>query len=180
MSILPQKPDIVSILEKEGIELRQRGRHFWACCPLHAENTPSFCVDPRRQRFKCFGCQASGDVIDFIRRSKGFSFGQALQHLGLDGSCDKPSKLESEEMRYRKLVKAFNRWIDSYTKECCDLVRISRQINATIKTPEMLDMPEIENIYLIRDIAVYHLSVLESDDMESKLNIWREITRDET
>ena len=32
------------------------------CCPFHNDRTPSMKVD---SRFYCFGCGASGDVIDF-------------------------------------------------------------------------------------------------------------------
>lgn len=33
------------------------------CCPFHKDKTPSMKVD---ERFYCFGCGATGDVIDFV------------------------------------------------------------------------------------------------------------------
>ena len=30
-----EKPDLVSVVEREGIALKQRGRCLWACCPLN-------------------------------------------------------------------------------------------------------------------------------------------------
>src|SRR3990167_8163608 len=65
------KPEIIETLSREGVELRQRGRISWACCPLHQERTPSFCVDREKQRFKCFGCGVGGDVVDFGMKHKG-------------------------------------------------------------------------------------------------------------
>ena len=39
------------------------GRHGMARCPFHDDHSPSLKLD---DRFYCFGCGASGDVIDFI------------------------------------------------------------------------------------------------------------------
>ncbi|MCB5670442.1 CHC2 zinc finger domain-containing protein, partial [Thomasclavelia ramosa] len=41
----------------------QVGRNGMACCPFHDDKHPSMKID---HRFHCFGCQADGDVIDFI------------------------------------------------------------------------------------------------------------------
>src|SRR4051794_4713935 len=41
------------------------------CCPFHQEKTPSFKVNRKTQRFKCFGCGASGDVLDFLAAIEG-------------------------------------------------------------------------------------------------------------
>src|SRR5690606_4704053 len=48
---------------------------------------PSFSVYPETQSFHCFGCGASGDVIDFVRRSEGIGFREALDRLG-NGSTE--------------------------------------------------------------------------------------------
>ena len=37
------------------------GRNGMACCPFHNDRTPSMKMD---SRYYCFGCGASGDVID--------------------------------------------------------------------------------------------------------------------
>ncbi|MDP9353918.1 MAG: CHC2 zinc finger domain-containing protein [Chloroflexota bacterium] len=46
-----------------GTRLRRSGRQLVGLCPLHAEQTPSFTVDPRQHLWHCFGCKAGGDVI---------------------------------------------------------------------------------------------------------------------
>ncbi len=51
-------------------------------CPFHGEKTPSFHVMQDRGFFYCFGCQAKGDVFDFVMRTQGVEFGEALQVLG--------------------------------------------------------------------------------------------------
>ncbi|MBC2860557.1 DNA primase [Stappia sp. 28M-7] len=54
---------------------------FWACCPFHQEKTPSFHVDDRRNRYKCFGCGASGDHFRFLTETEGLSFPEAVERL---------------------------------------------------------------------------------------------------
>ena len=39
------------------------GRNGMCVCPFHDDKNPSMKVD---RRFHCFGCQADGDVIDFV------------------------------------------------------------------------------------------------------------------
>jgi DNA primase len=42
-------------------------RHHKTCCPFHQEKTPSFTVYPKTNTFHCFGCDRSGDTIEFIQ-----------------------------------------------------------------------------------------------------------------
>jgi DNA primase len=42
-------------------------RHHKTCCPFHEEKTPSFTVYPKTNTFHCFGCDKSGDTIEFIQ-----------------------------------------------------------------------------------------------------------------
>lgn len=68
--------------ELAGCELSPRGPNdLWACCPFHAEDTPSFHVRPGLGLYKCFGCGASGDVFSFVQQLRGIGFREALQFL---------------------------------------------------------------------------------------------------
>ena len=62
-------------------DLKKAGANFRACCPFHAEKTPSFHVNPSRNIFKCFGCGEGGDPLTFVMRARGLSYPQALEHL---------------------------------------------------------------------------------------------------
>jgi len=42
-------------------------RHNKTCCPFHEEKTPSFTIYPKTNSFHCFGCDKSGDTIEFIQ-----------------------------------------------------------------------------------------------------------------
>ncbi|PTW53904.1 CHC2-type zinc finger protein [Breoghania corrubedonensis] len=61
---------------------------FWACCPFHAEKTPSFHCDDRRGTYKCFGCGAAGDGIGYLMERHGLTFVEAVESLG--GKRDAP------------------------------------------------------------------------------------------
>ena len=50
-------------------------------CPLHDERTPSFTVSPSNQLFKCFGCDAGGDVLSLVQLKEGLDFPAALEFL---------------------------------------------------------------------------------------------------
>ncbi|WP_432547425.1 DNA primase [Kineococcus sp. SYSU DK004] len=50
-------------------------------CPFHDERTPSFTVRPAVGHWKCFGCDAGGDVFEFLQRHDGLSFTEAVEQL---------------------------------------------------------------------------------------------------
>ncbi|MEI6620779.1 MAG: DNA primase [Actinomycetes bacterium] len=50
-------------------------------CPFHEERSPSFHVTPAKGFFHCFGCQAGGDVIDFVRKYDQLDFAEAVEKL---------------------------------------------------------------------------------------------------
>lgn len=69
-------------LVEQHVTLKKSGRSYKGLCPFHTERTPSFYVNPDVGTFKCFGCDAGGDVIDFVRRIEGGdSFRFAAQFL---------------------------------------------------------------------------------------------------
>ena len=67
----------------ESVALKPAGRgQLKGLCPFHAERTPSFHVHVERGFFYCFGCGAKGDVFDFVMRTQGLEFRDALRLLG--------------------------------------------------------------------------------------------------
>ncbi|EWT06833.1 hypothetical protein N864_16410 [Intrasporangium chromatireducens Q5-1] len=72
---------IAEVVTAAGIELRQRSRGWMGCCPFHPDSTASLSVDGVPDRYHCFGCGASGDVIDFVARLRGISFLDAVAEL---------------------------------------------------------------------------------------------------
>ena len=52
-----------------------------AVCPFHDDKDPSMYVYPESNNFKCFGCGAGGDVIEFIERIENIDFIEAVKKL---------------------------------------------------------------------------------------------------
>jgi hypothetical protein len=133
-----QKPDIQSVLEKEGVELRRKGGNWWACCPLHEEKTPSFKVSAERQSFHCFGCGAHGDVISFIRESHNLSFQDALAYLGIEKG--RLVKVDRKAERRRQLKRSYHAWLKRYyfqlCAQSCSLHTLRLQVAAHPTIPE--------------------------------------------
>lgn len=72
--------DIVEIVS-EHIQLRKTGRNLVGLCPFHEEQSPSFNVNPELQLYKCFGCDAGGDVFRFVQQIDRVSFTEAVAYL---------------------------------------------------------------------------------------------------
>jgi DNA primase len=77
---LKEKSDIVEVVSSY-VELKRKGRNYWACCPFHHEKTPSFAVNDSDQIFHCFGCNVGGDVITFIEMIESVDFVDAVKIL---------------------------------------------------------------------------------------------------
>src|SRR3990167_5806352 len=166
------KPDILDVLQSEGLELLRRGKNHIGLCPLHAERTASFVVNPERQCFKCFGCGQGGDAIDFVMKLKGLSFRDALQYLGIssDMQITKP-----QESRKRELIEKFKEWCCNYTKYLCDRLRVCNQIDSLVKTSDYLELKGLSEMYLLRDICQNRLSILNNREDETKFKLYEEV-----
>ena len=64
--------------ERYGIKVNRNGM---CVCPFHNDKNPSMKVD---RRFYCFGCGATGDVIDFVSRLHGIGSREAALMLAQD------------------------------------------------------------------------------------------------
>lgn len=168
-----EKPDLCEVIEREGIQLRQRGRNLVGSCPFHSEKTPSFCVDPEKQKWRCFGaCNEGGDAIDFIQRLRGVSFADALKYLGISVNRQITNP---QGIKRRGLVQKFNEWCCNYTKYLSEMLRLCNQIDALVKTHDGFELKGLEEMYLLRDVYQYHLSVLNSKNYETKFELYKEV-----
>lgn len=75
---------ILDVLARYDIPTEKAGRQYKACCPFHADSTPSLSVDPIKNVWHCFGCEKGGSVIDFVMLKEGISFKEAVSRLLVD------------------------------------------------------------------------------------------------
>lgn len=62
------------------------------CCPFHPDNKESFSINSETGLFKCFACDAKGNLYHFIMRHYGLEFKEARQFIfarsGLDDNVN--------------------------------------------------------------------------------------------
>lgn len=72
--------DIVDYVSKY-VQLKKTGRDYSGLCPFHHEKSPSFHVSGEKQLFHCFGCGASGNLVQFVMRTENLDFVETLHLL---------------------------------------------------------------------------------------------------
>lgn len=77
---LKARLDIVDVVGSY-IELKRAGANFKAPCPFHDEKSPSFTVNPSRQKYHCFGCGVGGDSISFVMEYEKLNYPEAIEKL---------------------------------------------------------------------------------------------------
>ena len=117
---------------KQSVTTRQAAEHYgirvgrngMCVCPFHDDKNPSMKVD---RRFHCFGCQADGDVIDFVSRLENVSPKEAALMLAQDFSIpyedkEPPSRSrpkrnprkESPEQQFKRMERYCFRVLSDY------------------------------------------------------------------
>ena len=94
------------------VDLRPVSGRWMGACPFHQETKPSMSVHEDEGFFYCFGCQASGDVIEFYRRINGLEFRDALEQLADEAGVElknvqRDPKAE-EDRRKKKLFETLH------------------------------------------------------------------------
>ena len=72
--------DIIDYVS-QYVQLKKSGRDYSGLCPFHHEKTPSFHVSQEKQLFHCFGCGASGNLVQFVMRTENLDFVDSLKLL---------------------------------------------------------------------------------------------------
>lgn len=75
-----QRTSLVQVIG-EKVTLKRTGRTFVGLCPFHQEKTPSFHVNEEEGFYHCFGCGEKGTVFNFLMKTRGFTFPQAVEYL---------------------------------------------------------------------------------------------------
>ena len=100
---LLSRVDLVEVINART-PLRRAGHDFMACCPFHAEKTPSFSVSPRKQFYHCFGCGAHGNAIGFLMAYERLEFLDAVEELARLAGLEIPKTGGSADPSTRSLL----------------------------------------------------------------------------
>lgn len=107
------KCDIAKVVS-HYVSLEKVGSNYRGLCPFHEEKTPSFYVNVDKGFFHCFGCGASGDVIEFVKRIENISFVEAVQKVA--ELCGVEPPLMSKDTFYLKYVSLMELIASNYAK----------------------------------------------------------------
>jgi len=111
--------DVVS----EVVQLRKVGRNFVGLCPFHAEKSPSFNVREETGRYRCFGCDQSGDAFTFVQQTKHVDFVGAVEYLaakvGMQLNYTNASQ-SAERSRRKQFVAAMAEAVEWYHQRLLD------------------------------------------------------------
>jgi DNA primase len=108
--------DIVDVVATY-IPVSAAGKVFKAVCPFHNDHRPSLQLDRHYQNFRCWACDAKGDVFDFVMRFDKVEFPEALRMLAdragiaLDTTANPQDELKSRLLRVMK-------WAETTYQQC--------------------------------------------------------------
>jgi len=98
IALVKERTDLVALIA-ETVKLTRRGRSFVGLCPFHQEKTPSFHVNAERGFFHCFGCKESGGAVDFLMKTEGYSFPEAIRVLAERAGIEVTETATDQEKR---------------------------------------------------------------------------------
>jgi DNA primase len=95
---LKSQLDIVDVVS-QYVRLKRQGGgpRYVGLCPFHSEKTPSFGVHSALQYYKCFGCDAAGDVFKFVQQMESLTFPETLKLLAERYGIPMPERQRSDD-----------------------------------------------------------------------------------
>lgn len=112
--------DIIDYVS-QYVQLKKSGRDYSGLCPFHHEKTPSFHVSREKQLFHCFGCGASGNLVQFVMRSENLDFVDALKVLADRAGIIIPEDngdFSDENHEKKKRILAMNKYAARFFYDC--------------------------------------------------------------
>ncbi|MCL6388882.1 DNA primase, partial [Pectobacterium carotovorum subsp. carotovorum] len=79
---LKREVSLLTVAQRQGHVLKKQGDDSHVClCPFHREKTPSCVITPSKNLYHCFGCGASGSVLDWLQQTERLTYPQTLVRL---------------------------------------------------------------------------------------------------
>ena len=167
--MVKQSVTVREAAERYGIEVKRGGM---ACCPFHDDKNPSMKLN--EEYFYCFGCGATGDVIDLTARLYNLSPKEAAEKLAQDFGLiyDSQAPPRRNYVRQKTEAQKFQENRDHAFRVLADYFHLLRKWEAgyTPKTPEEPMHPCFLEAVQQKDYIGYLLdSFLEDSPEEQKL-----------
>ena len=155
--------------ERYGIRVERNGM---CRCPFHDDSTPSMKLD---RRYYCFGCGATGDVIDFVSRLRGIGSKEAAILLAQDfaipyensaGKTSKPRQQNTDEQNYQHMERYCFRVLLDYYRLLCRWKE-----DYAPQTPEDGYHPHFVEALQKLSLIAYLLDELLGGDMQARASV---------
>ena len=173
---------------KSAVTVKQAAEHYGCkvnrgdmiCCPFHDDRHPSMKLN--RDYFYCFGCGATGDVIDFVARLFGLSSYEAAKKLAQDFGIDpdKPPAAAALPKPERPLLKVYRQEEVRCLRVLCDYLHLLEcwKVQHAPKTPEEdLDDRFVEACQML-DYVEYLADLLIAAELEQRVKIVEMLNKD--
>ena len=102
--------DVLGILEEYGVEGQVSGNEMHVLCPFHNDTTPSCSINTETGKFKCFACEAKGDLYSFVAGASGVSRTTIVRHL--EGGEATPTISSKVILKWNEALRGLKKWKD--------------------------------------------------------------------
>ncbi len=102
------------------ISLKKKGSSYFGLCPFHPDTHPSLSISPKKKIWKCFVCDAKGDVFSFVSKYEKITYLDAVKKVAeiinydLNGFNFASKNTKSLSVADKRLVEANERVNDFY------------------------------------------------------------------
>ena len=163
--------------EYYGLEVN---RGNMVCCPFHNDRTPSMKLN--EDYFYCFGCGATGDVIDLVAKLFNLSSYDAAKKLAYDFGIDPDKPPAAAALRKPKypLAEAFQKEELHCQRILYDYLHLLEhwKVQYAPKTPEdTLDDRFVEACQML-DYIEYLADILTVGDLEERVAVVDELMKE--
>ena len=158
----------------------QVNRNGMCHCPFHEDRHPSMKLNKRY--FYCFGCGATGDVIDLVARLFGLNSYEAAQKLAQDFGIDpdKPPAAIALPKPERPQLKAYRQEEVHCLRVLCDYLHLLegwKQNCAPSNPDDSLDDQFVEACQML-DYVEYLAELLIAAELEQRVKIVEMLNKD--
>ncbi len=99
------------------IPVANAGKLLKAVCPFHNDTRPSLQIDRQYQNFRCWSCDAKGDVFDFVMKFEKVEFGECLRMLAEKAGIKLDTQASPQDEVRSRLLRAM-KWAEEKYRAC--------------------------------------------------------------
>lgn len=163
--------------KRYGIEAN---RHGMARCPFHDDRHPSIKLNP--EYYYCFGCGATGDVIDLTARLFALSAYEAAKKIAADFGLDpdKPPSAAALVKPKHPMIRAFREDESCCQRVLCDYLHLLEDWKVRYAPVSMEEEPDdrfVEACQML-DYIEYLADILTVGDLDARTAAVKELMKD--